>query len=149
MNRVSPKQAEALACVAAGRLTWGDLYPARTARLVARWEREQPTTRDLHGEERPATRPQPQLVWMLDGAELYGAEHGTFRSLEERGWIEYDAPDGATPAVVRLTEAGRVALVRHREGERITDDINADPDEAAALRRSRRQARDGMRGTRP
>ncbi len=112
-RRPTPRQAEALRAVAAGRVTYGDQNPRALARRHARLAGTE--TRTVGGQVR--TRPTElwvyaHKVWALDGAEVYGQQHATYDSLEARGWVEAEQRDDCGPAPVTLTEAGAAMLER-------------------------------------
>ncbi|SKM83428.1 Uncharacterised protein [Mycobacteroides abscessus subsp. massiliense] len=65
----SQKQLEALSIVSEGRAQYGSEYPERARRAAARG------------------RQTVDQTWLVDGADVYGAEHTTWNSLEGRGWI--------------------------------------------------------------
>lgn len=122
MRRPTARQLEALRAVEAGRVQWGNAYPAMARR----------------GHVAP-------LVFLIDGHSVYGGQHGTYSRLAELGWIvertdllplktvpartrisrtitgsqtvtelpEHCAPaDDGWRATVELTDAGRAALHR-------------------------------------
>lgn len=72
MARIKPsqKQLAALAVVADGRAQYGNEFPERERRSAAQG------------------RPSRIYTWLVDGADIYGAERATWGSLEERGWIK-------------------------------------------------------------
>lgn len=119
MSRLSAKQRTALEAVAAGRVTYGEPFPEMLARRVARAQREAAAGKTIatsltgRGPRRPVVTNPLALanqVMMLDGHEVYGAEHSTYASLSDRGLIlAYPNNDG-TARVVTLTDAGRAAL---------------------------------------
>lgn len=71
MPKIKPsqKQLEALTMVSEGRAQYGSEFPKMARRAAARGERINDQT------------------WLVDGADIYGAEHATWNSLEDRGWI--------------------------------------------------------------
>lgn len=116
--RLSLRQRTALRAVADGRVTYGDLYPSRTARAVARAVRDRSEGKKMtpglgipEGREIPV-RPIAYATcdFMLDGVAIYGAEHSTFASLSERGLIDAAPNEDSSARAVELTEAGRTAL---------------------------------------
>jgi len=93
--RISTVQREALALIAANRVTYGDAHPRTTALAVDRganpWSAWLP-------------------VFMVDGAEVYDHRHVTFRGLVRRGLAAGGPAEDGTPVRVSLTDAGRTAL---------------------------------------
>lgn len=75
----------ALALVDAGRVSYGDAYPGRSARAVAR-----------------GADPRSAFIgtFLVDGHEVYGGQHSTFAALTRRGLITADCDDDGTPHVV-------------------------------------------------
>lgn len=71
MPRIKPsqKQLEALTIVSEGRAQYGSEFPKMARRAAARGEQINDQT------------------WLVDGTDIYGAEHSTWGSLEDRGWI--------------------------------------------------------------
>lgn len=115
-TRLSAKQREALATVAAGRVEYGALYP-RMARRAA----EGAAARGEHFSDAAVIRD-----YLVDGSEVYGAAKGTYRALEERGLIRprtEDLPTERVPArrVTRQTFAGPAELVELPEHDRPAD----------------------------
>lgn len=68
--RPSAKQLKALEAVGQGRAQYGSEYPNTARRAAARGRLIDVRT------------------WLLDGIGVYGAEHATWGSIEERGWIK-------------------------------------------------------------
>jgi len=68
-RRPSRAQLNALAIAAAGRAQYGSEYPAMDRRASARG------------------RHQNLKTFLVDGNGIYGAEHATWPTLEDRGWI--------------------------------------------------------------
>lgn len=126
MRKATPRQAEALAAVAAGRIEWGNAYPELARR----------------GHAAP-------LLFLIDGHSVYGGQHTTYSRLSELGWIVertdllpvktvpsrtrisrsiigtetvIELPEHTTPAddgwraKVELTGAGRAALHQAKTG---------------------------------
>lgn len=68
-RRPSNAQLKALAIAAAGRAQYGSEYPARDRHAAARG------------------RHTALKTFLVDDHDIYGSEHATWQSLEERGWI--------------------------------------------------------------
>jgi hypothetical protein len=107
-RRLTGRQSDALAAVRSGRITYGDPNPATTRRIASR--RIGTTAKDLNG--RDVARPTSIAAYavntyLLDGQEVYGQEHRTYSSLEERGWIRvhYDELPADDTGTCRVTVA--------------------------------------------
>lgn len=103
MTRLSPAARAFLELVQAGRVTYGDLYPARSVRAAS------------HSGADPLAY--ALLEFMVDGVEVYGQQKITARALDERGLIATEGhdcvaagPDVSTPLRVILTAAGTAML---------------------------------------
>jgi hypothetical protein len=110
------RQCEALALVAAGRVTFGDPHPALTTRRVEAAERRvaRGEADACNGRERPVTTRRAALAgaeFMVDGVVIYGGQHATYGALSDREWILAAAdPVDGTARPVTLTAVGRAAL---------------------------------------
>jgi hypothetical protein len=84
-TKLSAQQREMLALIGAGRVTYGDSHPGRTARAVARGQSI-------------VTASAP--TFLIDGHVPYAGQWGTLAGLEERGLLAYEWSHGDPPTAV-------------------------------------------------